>query len=125
MGGYEHGAVIPIRYSAFYAADGQQLIWRKHHLSGQWRTRSMTQIWLKLYEGKVYHMCCPDCHKDFEKDPAKYAKAVAANPGEIWELSSGPSSRSNPMLQFPARPFPPGAKTDPVVLRTHRLSGLE
>jgi len=35
---------------------------------------------VEVYDGKVYHMCCPDCHKDFEKDPAKYVKAVAADP---------------------------------------------
>ncbi len=34
---------------------------------------------VEVYDGKVYHLCCPDCHKDFEKDPDKYAKAVADN----------------------------------------------
>jgi YHS domain-containing protein len=38
---------------------------------------------VEIYEGKVYHLCCPDCHKDFEKDPAKYAKAVAADPAKF------------------------------------------
>jgi len=33
-----------------------------------------------VYDGKVYHLCCPDCHVSFEKDPAKYAAAVAADP---------------------------------------------
>jgi len=37
---------------------------------------------VEVYDGKVYHLCCPDCHKDFEKDPAKYAAAVAANPAK-------------------------------------------
>ena len=37
---------------------------------------------VEVYGGKVYHLCCPDCHKDFEKDPAKYADAVAANPAK-------------------------------------------
>ncbi len=37
---------------------------------------------VEVYDGKIYHLCCPDCHKDFEKDPAKYAAAVAANPGK-------------------------------------------
>ncbi len=37
---------------------------------------------VEVYDGKVYHMCCPDCHKDFEKDPVKYAKAVAADPAK-------------------------------------------
>jgi YHS domain-containing protein len=36
-----------------------------------------------VYDGNVYHLCCPDCHKDFEKDPAKYAKAVAADPAKF------------------------------------------
>jgi YHS domain-containing protein len=38
---------------------------------------------VEVYDGKVYHLCCPDCHTDFEKDPAKYAKAVADNPGKF------------------------------------------
>ncbi|MGD1276225.1 MAG: YHS domain-containing protein [Tepidisphaeraceae bacterium] len=38
---------------------------------------------VEVYDGKVYHLCCPDCHKDFEKDPAKYAKAVAADPAKF------------------------------------------
>ena len=37
---------------------------------------------VEVYDGKVYHLCCPDCHKDFEKDPGKYAKAVAADPAK-------------------------------------------
>ncbi len=37
---------------------------------------------VEVYGGKVYHLCCADCHKDFEKDPAKYATAVAANPAK-------------------------------------------
>lgn len=36
----------------------------------------------ETYDGKVYHMCCSDCPKDFEKDPAKYAKLVAADPAK-------------------------------------------
>ena len=35
-----------------------------------------------VYEGKVYHFCCSDCPKDFAKDPAKYAKLVAADPAK-------------------------------------------
>ena len=34
------------------------------------------------YEGKVYHFCCDDCPVAFKKDPAKYAKAVAADPAK-------------------------------------------
>ncbi len=37
---------------------------------------------VEVYDGKVYHLCCPDCHKDFEKDPAKYEKAVATDPAK-------------------------------------------
>jgi YHS domain-containing protein len=34
------------------------------------------------YEGKLYHFCCDDCPKKFAKDPATYAKAVAADPAK-------------------------------------------
>lgn len=34
----------------------------------------------EVYQGKIYHLCCDDCPKDFQKDPSKYAKAVAADP---------------------------------------------
>ena len=37
---------------------------------------------LEIYDGKAYHLCCPDCHKDFEKDPGKYAAMVAADPAK-------------------------------------------
>jgi YHS domain-containing protein len=37
---------------------------------------------VEVYDGKIYHLCCPDCHKDFEKDPAKYEAAVSANPSK-------------------------------------------
>jgi YHS domain-containing protein len=30
------------------------------------------------YKGKVVGFCCPDCVKDFNKDPAKYMKKVEA-----------------------------------------------
>ena len=32
---------------------------------------------VEVYDGKIYHLCCDDCYKDFEKDPSKYAKAVS------------------------------------------------
>jgi YHS domain-containing protein len=35
-----------------------------------------------VYQGKVYHMCCDDCHKDFEKDPSKYAAMIQADPAK-------------------------------------------
>jgi YHS domain-containing protein len=37
---------------------------------------------VEVYEGKVYHLCCADCPKDFQKDPEKYAKAVQADPAK-------------------------------------------
>jgi YHS domain-containing protein len=36
----------------------------------------------ETYDGKIYHLCCDDCPKAFKKDPAKYAKAVAADPSK-------------------------------------------
>jgi YHS domain-containing protein len=41
-----------------------------------------------VYQGKVYHFCCDGCPADFEKDPAKYAKAVADNPAK-YGVKSG------------------------------------
>jgi YHS domain-containing protein len=38
-----------------------------------------SKLW-EVYEGKVYHFCCDCCPQQFKKDPAKYAKAVAADP---------------------------------------------
>ena len=26
------------------------------------------------YKGRIYHLCCPMCIKDFKKDPEKYSK---------------------------------------------------
>jgi len=37
---------------------------------------------VEIYDGKVYHFCCSDCNEEFEKDPAKFAKAVAADPAK-------------------------------------------
>ena len=36
----------------------------------------------EVYQGKIYHLCCDDCPKDFEKDPQKYANKVAADPAK-------------------------------------------
>ncbi|HTK74180.1 MAG TPA: TRASH domain-containing protein [Gemmataceae bacterium] len=36
--------------------------------------------YIGVYDNKVYHLCCDDCPKDFQKDPQKYANAVAADP---------------------------------------------
>jgi YHS domain-containing protein len=30
------------------------------------------------YQGREVKLCCPDCKKDFEKDPAKYMKKIEA-----------------------------------------------
>ena len=38
---------------------------------------------VEVYDGKVYHLCCPDCSKDFDKNPDKYAKLVADNPAKF------------------------------------------
>jgi YHS domain-containing protein len=38
---------------------------------------------VEVYGGKVYHLCCPDCHKDIEKDPGKYVKAVTDDPAKF------------------------------------------
>jgi len=35
-----------------------------------------------VYEGKIYHFCCDYCPKQFNADPEKYAKAVAADPAK-------------------------------------------
>jgi YHS domain-containing protein len=37
---------------------------------------------VEIYQGKEYHLCCPDCIAEFEKDPAKIAKAVADDPAK-------------------------------------------
>jgi YHS domain-containing protein len=37
---------------------------------------------VEVYDGKVYHLCCADCPADFEKDPAKFVKAIAADPAK-------------------------------------------
>jgi YHS domain-containing protein len=36
----------------------------------------------ETYQGKIYHLCCDDCPKDFQKDPQKYANKVAADPAK-------------------------------------------
>ena len=30
------------------------------------------------YKGREVKLCCPDCKKDFEKDPGKYMKKIEA-----------------------------------------------
>ncbi len=34
-----------------------------------------------IYQGKTYYFCSPGCKQDFDKDPQKYIKAAASNPG--------------------------------------------
>ncbi len=34
------------------------------------------------YQGKLYHLCCSDCLADFKKDPAKYVRALEADPAK-------------------------------------------
>jgi YHS domain-containing protein len=36
----------------------------------------------EVYQGKIYHLCCDDCPKDFKKNPEKFSKAVAADPAK-------------------------------------------
>lgn len=31
-----------------------------------------------VYKGQEVKFCCPDCKKDFDKDPAKYLKKIRA-----------------------------------------------
>jgi YHS domain-containing protein len=31
-----------------------------------------------VYQGQEVKLCCPDCKKDFDKDPAKYVKLIRA-----------------------------------------------
>ena len=31
-----------------------------------------------VYQGQEVKLCCPDCKKDFDKDPAKYMKLIRA-----------------------------------------------
>ncbi|MGN6367045.1 MAG: YHS domain-containing protein [Phycisphaerae bacterium] len=32
------------------------------------------------YQGKMYHICCPDCKDKFNADPEKYVKALEKDP---------------------------------------------
>jgi YHS domain-containing protein len=43
----------------------------------------------ETYNGKIYHFCCADCPATFKKDPAKYEKAVAADPAKYGIKTSG------------------------------------
>lgn len=38
----------------------------------------MGKPYILEYKGREVKLCCPDCKKDFEKDPAKYMKKIEA-----------------------------------------------
>ena len=43
----------------------------------------MGKPYVFTYEGQEVQLCCKDCKKDFDKDPAKYIKKIeAAKAGE-------------------------------------------
>jgi YHS domain-containing protein len=37
----------------------------------------------QTYKGKIYHFCCDECLPAFQKDPDKFAKAVAEHPDKF------------------------------------------
>lgn len=38
----------------------------------------MGQPFVFVYQGQEVKLCCPDCKKDFDKDPKKYMKLIRA-----------------------------------------------
>lgn len=38
----------------------------------------MGKPYVFVYQGHEVKLCCPDCKKDFDKDPAKYMKKIEA-----------------------------------------------
>jgi YHS domain-containing protein len=38
----------------------------------------MGQPFVFVYKGQEVKLCCPDCKKDFDKDPRKYMKLIRA-----------------------------------------------
>lgn len=38
----------------------------------------MGKPYVFTYKGREVKLCCPDCKKDFEKNPAKYMKKIEA-----------------------------------------------
>jgi YHS domain-containing protein len=38
----------------------------------------MGKPYVMEYKGREVKLCCPDCKKDFEKEPAKYMKKIEA-----------------------------------------------
>jgi YHS domain-containing protein len=39
---------------------------------------SMGAPYVFVYKGQEVKLCCPDCKKDFDKDPEKYMKMIRA-----------------------------------------------
>ncbi len=46
-------------------------------VSGEKFAGDMGQPYAFTYNGQEFKLCCPACKKDFDKDPAKYAKKLA------------------------------------------------
>jgi YHS domain-containing protein len=42
----------------------------------------MGQPYVFVYKGQEVKLCCPDCKKDFDKDPAKYLKNIQEAPAK-------------------------------------------
>jgi|SRR5215469_433537 len=38
----------------------------------------MGKPYVFVYQGQEVKLCCPDCKKDFDKDPTKYIKLIRA-----------------------------------------------
>jgi YHS domain-containing protein len=38
----------------------------------------MGQVYVFVYQGQEVKLCCPDCKKDFDKNPKKYMKLIRA-----------------------------------------------
>ncbi|HEY1786583.1 MAG TPA: hypothetical protein VGJ73_00430 [Verrucomicrobiae bacterium] len=38
----------------------------------------MGQAYIFVYQGQEVKLCCPDCKKDFDKNPKKYMKLIRA-----------------------------------------------
>ena len=47
-------------------------------VSGEALGGSMGDPYVMTYQGREIKMCCKDCKKDFDKDPAKYLKKLDA-----------------------------------------------
>jgi len=54
------------------------------------------------YEGKIYNFCCPDCIKEFKKDPEKYIKKVNE------ELKNESEAGSKEHMMMPESGMPEG-----------------